>query len=319
MAETQPNSFEIREKMKTFVFRLQDEICEAVEQVESETFIEDEWERDGGGGGVSRVIQDGDVLHKAGVNVSVVSGELSEEAAREMGGGTHIDDLSFWAAGLSLVFHPVNPMAPTVHANYRYFERGDGNIDGGWWFGGGSDLTPAYLFEEDARHFHSTLKSTCDEHDPEYYPEFKEWCDEYFYIPHREEHRGVGGIFFDNLHDGERDELFDFVRDCGDALIPSYMPILERRKDMDYSDSHKRWQRLRRGRYVEFNLVYDRGTKFGLRTGGRTESILMSLPLEARWEYDPDIQTPAQNDIMDVLVEPRDWVCDRESGVGSEE
>lgn len=299
----------MREEMTHLVRSRQDEICGALAELDGTEFRSDEWEREGGGGGTSRIIQDGNVFEKAGVNVSVVEGELSEEAAREMGGGTHIEDLSFFAAGLSMVLHPYNPMAPTFHANYRYFERGEEGEPGGWWFGGGSDLTPAYLFEEDARHFHKTLKETCDDHDPGYYPEFKEWCDEYFYIDHRGEHRGVGGIFFDNLNDGPQEELYAFVEDCADSILPSYMPIVERRHGMAYEDHQRRWQRLRRGRYVEFNLVYDRGTKFGLRTGGRTESILMSLPLHARWEYDhrADPDSPEAR-MLEVLEEPRDWV-----------
>lgn len=298
----------MREKMEELVHVRQDEICEAFSEVDGHDFRTDEWEREGGGGGRSRVLQDGNVFEKAGVNVSVVEGELSEQAASQMGGGREIEDLSFWAAGISLVMHPHNPMAPTFHANYRYFERGHGEEPGSWWFGGGADLTPSYLFEEDARHFHETLKEACDAHDPAFYPEFKEWCDSYFYIDHREEHRGVGGIFFDDLNDRPADELFDFICDASDAIIPSYRPILERRKEMDFDADQKQWQQIRRGRYVEFNLVYDRGTKFGLRTKGRTESILMSLPLTARWEYDhhPSVDSP-EAELLAVLREPREW------------
>lgn len=299
----------MRDRMKDLTYSTQDEICRALEAVEDTTFREDTWEREGGGGGRTRVIQDGAVFEKAGVGVSVVYGKLSPEAAAEMGGGHEIEDLSFFACGISLVFHPHNPMAPTVHANYRYFERGDGTQPGSWWFGGGSDLTPAYLFEEDARHFHQTHKEICDRHDPDYYPEFKQWCDDYFYIDHRDEARGVGGIFFDDLNDGDKDELFEFVEDCAGAFLPAYMPILERRKEMDYDERHRRWQRIRRGRYVEFNLVYDRGTKFGLRSGGRIESILMSMPLQARWEYEhhPEPGSP-EAQMLEVLKQPRKWV-----------
>ena len=298
----------MRDKMETLVREKQEEICEELSAIDGESFRTDIWERSGGGGGVSRVIQEGGVFEKAGVNVSVVEGELSEEAARQMGGGTDIEDLSFWAAGISMVLHPSNPMAPTFHANYRFFERGSADEEGGWWFGGGADLTPNYLFEEDARHFHETLRETCDRHDPEFYPEFKQWCDDYFYVEHRGEHRGLGGIFFDNLNDRSPDELFDFVSDCSDAILPSYVPILKRRDPMEYGERERRWQQLRRGRYVEFNLVYDRGTKFGLRTGGRTESILMSLPLTARWEYDhrPEKDSP-EGELLEVLEEPRSW------------
>jgi coproporphyrinogen III oxidase len=299
----------MRDKMESLVFDAQDTICEAFSEVDGEEFQTDEWQREEGGGGRSRVLQDGNVFEKAGVNVSVVEGELSEKAAREMGGGTHVDDMSFWAAGVSLIMHPHNPMAPTFHANYRYFERGDGSEPGSWWFGGGADLTPAYLFEEDARHFHETLKEVCDRHDAEFYTEFKEWCDEYFYIDHRNEHRGVGGIFFDNLNDRPADELFAFVSDAADAIVPSYRPIVERRADADFEEHHRRWQQMRRGRYVEFNLVYDRGTKFGLRSDGRTESILVSMPLTARWEYDHEpAEGTREAEMLEVLREPREWV-----------
>ena len=275
----------MREEMVDFVHQIQDRICDEVATFDGGTFEEDEWERPGGGGGRSRVLQGGEVFEKAGVGVSVVMGELSEEAARQMGGGQTIEDLSFFATGVSLVFHPHNPMAPTVHANYRYFERGSGEEPGSWWFGGGADLTPSYLFEEDARHFHSTLKRACDSHDVSYYPKFKQWCDTYFHIVHRKEARGIGGIFFDNVTEGGKAACFDLVRSCAEAFLPAYMPILERRYEMPFETKHKEWQQIRRGRYVEFNLVWDRGTKFGLRTDGRIESILMSLPLTARWEY----------------------------------
>ncbi len=306
--------FDIRTKMTDLVFGIQDDITTALAELDGKDFREDQWERPGGGGGRSRVLQEGNVFEKAGVGVSIVEGELSEEAARQMGGGTHIEDLTFWAAGVSLVIHPHNPMAPTVHANYRYFERGDGSAPGSWWFGGGSDLTPAYLFEEDAEHFHRVHKQACDKHDPAYYPRFKQWCDEYFYIEHREEGRGIGGIFFDNLHEPTTDEdtapetLFGFVSECAHAFLPAYLPIVERRKDMAFDERQRQWQQMRRGRYVEFNLVYDRGTKFGLRTKGRIESILMSLPLTARWEYDFQPQPGTEEArLVEVLQEPRDW------------
>ena len=205
------------------------------------------------------MIQGGNVFEKAGVNVSVVYGTLSEEAARSMGGGQELgtEDLDFFATGVSLVIHPHNPMAPTAHANFRYFERGDGSKPGSWWFGGGADLTPSYLFEEDCRHFHQTLKDACDKHDPAYYPEYKAWCDRYFHIKHRGETRGVGGIFFDNLKDKPADEILAFSTECASAFVPSYLPLVEKRIDMDFTSEQKDWQQLRRGRYVEFNLVYD--------------------------------------------------------------
>jgi coproporphyrinogen III oxidase len=300
----------MRERMAAFVHRVQDQITEAIEAIDGSKAREDIWQRPEGGGGRSRVLQDGEVFEKAGVNVSVVMGELSPQAAARMGGGTEIEDLSFFATGVSLVFHPHNPMAPTVHANYRYFERGDGSAPGAWWFGGGADLTPSYLFEEDAVHFHQTLADACGEHGPEYYPRFKKWCDEYFYIPHREEARGVGGIFFDDVRiDEDQEKTFAFVRSCAAAFLPSYLPVLERRKDLPFEEHHKQWQQLRRGRYVEFNLVHDRGTQFGLRSQGRIESILMSLPLTARWQYEhsPAPGSP-EDELWQVLKSPRSWI-----------
>ena len=299
----------IREQMTAYVYALQDRITEAISQRDGASFREERWERPGGGGGRSRVLQDGSVFEKAGVGVSVVHGTLSPEAAAQMGGGQAIQDLSFKAVGLSLVCHPHNPMAPTVHCNYRFFERGDGSEPGSWWFGGGADLTPSYLFEEDAVHFHATYKQACDAHDPSFYPTYKAWCDEYFYLPHRKEARGLGGIFFDNLNDRPAAACLAFAQACGDALLPSYMPIIERRAVMPYDASQRAWQQLRRGRYVEFNLVWDRGTKFGLRTDGRTESILMSLPLTARWEYAHEpLKGSEEARLVEVLKRPRQWL-----------
>jgi coproporphyrinogen III oxidase len=304
----------MRQTMEAMLRETQSSICAALEKLDGGAqFSDDSWERPEGGGGTSRVLQDGSVFEKAGVGVSVVHGTLSPEAAQSMGGGQHLvgeDRFKFFATGISLVLHPHNPMAPTVHANYRYFERGDGSADGAWWFGGGADLTPSYLFEEDAAHFHRVLKGACDRHDADYYPRFKAWCDKYFSIPHRGETRGVGGLFFDNLHDRPKAEIFAFVKDCAQAFLPSYMPVIERRLGMPYTEAHKRWQAMRRGRYVEFNLVYDRGTIFGLRTAGRIESILMSLPLAARWEYNhqPEAGSP-EAALVEVLRQPRaSWV-----------
>lgn len=309
---TGPAPKDMRARMEAMVKDAQDRICAAIEATDGEgRFHEDTWEREGGGGGRSRVMQDSAVFEKAGVGVSVVHGTLSEEAARTIGGGRSLkgDDLSFFATGVSLVIHPKNPMAPTAHANYRYFERGDGQQDGSWWFGGGADLTPAYLFDEDAVHFHRVHKEACDKHDPAFYPRFKKQCDEYFFIKHRGERRGVGGIFFDDMHDRDPDALFAFSKECAGALVSSYVPLVEKRKDMPFTEEHKTWQQLRRGRYVEFNLVYDRGTTFGLRTGGRIESILMSLPLTARWEYDHHPAPGSEEErLLEVLKTPRDWL-----------
>jgi len=221
-----------------------------------------------------------------------------------------IDSLEFFAAGLSIVLHPVNPMAPTVHLNYRYFETMDKEGKGkAWWFGGGTDLTPSYLFDEDAIHFHKTIKDTCDRHNKDYYPRFKAWCDKYFYIPHRQESRGIGGIFFDDLDAEENDQesLFSFVQQSLQAFLPSYLPIIYRRKDMPYGPQEREWQQIRRGRYVEFNLVHDRGTSFGLATpGARVESILMSLPLTARWMYMHEPEEGSREEkLLNVLKKTR--------------
>lgn len=317
----------MRRRMSAYVKSLQSEIVEGLSSLDpSASFRWDHWERSSGGSGTSCILQDGSVFEKAGVNVSIVHGTLPPAAVRQMRDRLDEDrfgwwdgkqDLPFFACGISLVIHPLNPMAPTVHLNYRYFEVEDPSENGRpnapkvWWFGGGTDLTPSYLFEEDARHFHLGLKNQCDKHNKRYYPEFKAWCDRYFLIPHRGERRGIGGIFFDDLS-GEPNDLFNFIRDLGDSFLPTYLPIIERRQWMRYSDHQKRWQQLRRGRYVEFNLVYDRGTKFGLATpGARIESILMSLPLTSRWEYMSELGSESDSDenrLLQVLKNPREWV-----------
>ncbi|CBQ71044.1 probable HEM13-coproporphyrinogen III oxidase [Sporisorium reilianum SRZ2] len=349
----------MRKRMETYIKLLQYNIVSALSQEEPKArFLIDSWLRKEGGEGISCVLQDGSTFEKAGVNISVVHGMLPPAAVRQMsadhaglmdktgykleGKDADVKGLPFYAAGLSLVVHPKNPFAPTVHFNYRYFElthpekladgtpnprhpsnRKDGEHDHepiAWWFGGGTDLTPIYLFDEDATHFHRTLKAAADAHDASFYPTWKQWCDKYFWIPHRAEARGVGGIFFDDLtlpqwaasskayiplSDGSKptpahplvasisssrqhtkDTLFATVRSLGDAFLPAYLPLVQKRKATPFTEAHERWQQIRRGRYVEFNLVYDRGTKFGLQTpGARIESILMSLPLKARWEY----------------------------------
>ncbi len=297
--------------MSDMVHRIQDEICDALKVIDGVDFRQDEWSREEGGGGRSRVFSGGRVFEKAGVNVSVVYGTLSPQAAKSMGGGHELKgtDLDFFATGISLVLHPKNPMAPTVHANYRYFERGEGQKPGSWWFGGGADLTPSYLFEEDAIHFHQVHKNVCQRHEVADYDKFKKWCDDYFFIKHREERRGLGGIFFDDINGASREECFDFVTDCAESFLESYLPILNRRKDLEYSEKQKQWQQIRRGRYVEFNLVYDRGTTFGLTTNGRIESILMSLPLTSRWEYCHEVEVGSEEErLVKLLRKPADWL-----------
>ena len=309
----------MRLRMEALIKSQQTSIVKELEKLEaSHKFRVDQWTRPNGGGGISCVLQDGAVFEKAGVNTSVVYGTLPRPAIQKMRANhkaldPDVESLEFFAAGLSCVLHPVNPNAPTVHFNYRYFETMDetGQCNA-WWFGGGTDLTPNYLFDEDAIHFHRTMKDTCDKHDKTYFPRFKSWCDRYFFIPHRGESRGVGGIFFDDLDEQEKDQeqLFSFVSDCLLAFLPSYLPLLKRRKDIPYSAKEKEWQQLRRGRYVEFNLVHDRGTSFGLNTpGARVESILMSLPLTSKWLYMHETAKGSREErLLSVLKEPRDWV-----------
>lgn len=291
------------ERAGEFFKELQAKICAALEGTDGRaTFSSDMWTREGGGGGHSRVIVEGAVIEKGGVNWSLVEGELPESFASEIPG----EGREFRATGVSLVIHPRSPMIPTTHANFRYLEKGDKR-----WFGGGADLTPYYFYREDAVHFHRTLKEACDRHAPiGDYPRFKKWCDEYFFLPHRGETRGVGGIFFDYLEGDEAtlEKTFDFVKDAGRAFVPAYVPIVERRRDEQYGDAERHWQLLRRGRYVEFNLIYDRGTVFGLKTRGRTESILMSLPPLVRWEYSHTPEPESREAELISVLKPTEWL-----------
>ncbi|MBD2445555.1 oxygen-dependent coproporphyrinogen oxidase [Nostoc sp. FACHB-152] len=316
-----------RQRVQQFMQNIQDEICTGLEQLDGEAkFHQDHWERAEGGEGRTRVIREGRVFEQGGVNFSAVWGNSLPAAilAQRPEAAGH----EFFATGTSMVLHPRNPYVPTVHLNYRYFEAGPI-----WWFGGGADLTPYYPFAEDAIHFHQTLKNACDTYHPEYYPTFKRWCDEYFYLRHRQEQRGIGGIFFDyqdasgKLYVGSQtdtaaaiysekvgtvsrdwEDIFAFVQYCGQAFLPSYLPIVERRQEIEYSDRQRQFQLYRRGRYVEFNLVYDRGTVFGLQTNGRAESILMSLPPLARWEYcyEPEPGSP-EAELTEIFLQPQDW------------
>ncbi|WP_392533237.1 oxygen-dependent coproporphyrinogen oxidase [Nostoc sp. C117] len=316
-------------RVSQFMKQLQDEITQALTKLDGVgKFLEDSWERPEGGGGRSRVLRDGAIFEQGGVNFSEVWGShlppsILTQRPEAAGHG-------FYATGTSMVLHPKNPYVPTVHLNYRYFEAGPV-----WWFGGGLDLTPYYPFAEDATHLHKTLKQACDQHHPEYYSVFKRWCDEYFYLKHRDETRGVGGLFFD-YQDGQGalyrgpnpngdaaihsnkvgepaprnwEDLFAFVQDCGRAFLPGYVPIVERRHGIEYGDRQRNFQLYRRGRYVEFNLVYDRGTIFGLQTNGRTESILMSLPPLVRWEYgyQPEPNSP-EAELYETFLKPQDWI-----------
>ncbi|KAI9130611.1 oxygen-dependent coproporphyrinogen oxidase [Acaryochloris sp. CCMEE 5410] len=323
-----PPPSDSKEQVGKFLRGLQDSICDKLQALDGKsTFQEDSWDRPEGGGGRSRVLREGGLLEQGGVNYSEVWGDhLPPSILKQR---PEAAGHRFYATGTSMVLHPRSPYVPTVHLNYRYFEAGPV-----WWFGGGIDLTPYYPFKEDVVHFHQTMKAACDRHHPEYYSTFKPWCDEYFYLKHRQEMRGVGGIFFDyqdgigalyrgphaegiaarhsdqlgTLPQRSWDEIFAFAQDCGNAFLPAYVPIIERRRDTEYGDRERNFQLYRRGRYVEFNLVYDRGTIFGLQTNGRTESILMSLPPLVRWEYaySPEPDTP-EAELYETFLKPQEW------------
>lgn len=304
--------------MEALIRQKQQEITAGIAALDTVLFKTDAWDRAGGGGGQTMVLLNGTVFEKGGVNISIVHGLLPPQAVARMRAdhknlkGLADGSVDFFACGLLLVIHPHNPHAPTVHANYRYFETVDPETKEvqAWWFGGGADLTPSYLYEEDAVHFHLTIKNALDKHDDALYPRYKKWCDEYFYIKHRQESRGIGGIFFDDFDDRPADEILQTVESCFDAFLPSYVPIIERRKDAPFTEHQKKWQQLRRGRYVEFNLVWDRGTQFGLQTpGSRIESIMISLPATASWEYDHHPEEGSDEDkMLSVLKTPREWV-----------
>ena len=310
------NKEDITARMELLIMEIQAEVCKALEEVDGQSkFLVEKWSRvKGGGGGITCVMQDSNVFEKAGVNVSVVHGSLPEAAAQQMR-VRHKElsgrELKFFAAGISSVIHPRNPNVPTAHFNYRYFEVDDPKTGKThWWFGGGTDLTPYVLLKEDVVYFHTQLKKACDQHDPSYYAKFKKWCDEYFFITHRGEARGVGGIFFDDLDSPNKEEVFKFVTSCAKSVVPSYVPLVWKHKNDGYSQADRKWQLLRRGRYVEFNLIYDRGTKFGLLTPeARIESILMSLPLHASWEYcHKPASSSKESKLLEVLVKPVDWI-----------
>lgn len=300
----------MKDQFYQYILDLQDRITSRLEELDGEAkFQEDLWDRPEGGGGRTRVIENGNIFEKGGVNISAVHGKLPEALQKNFG----VSDADFFACGLSLVIHPKSPMVPTVHANWRYFEMydADGNIVTQW-FGGGQDLTPYYLFEEDAVHFHTVCKEACDKHHPEFYPKFKETCDNYFWNAHRNEARGVGGLFFDYLKETEEfsmQDRYNFVTEIGDSFLNSYVPIVERRKDLSFTKEQKDWQEVRRGRYVEFNLVHDRGTLFGLKTNGRIESILMSLPPTVQWKYNHHpVEGSEEQKLIQVLAQPKAWV-----------
>ncbi len=293
-----------------YITQLQNQITAAIETADGKAiFKEDIWKREEGGGGKTRILENGAIFEKAGVNISAVEGKLPE-AMQTM---FDVGEVDFFACGLSLVLHPTNPMIPTVHANWRYFEMYDksGNIMEQW-FGGGQDLTPYYFFEKDAIHFHQSCKNACDKHNPDFYKQFKAQCDRYFWNAHRNESRGIGGLFFDYCKatpDFSLQNWFDFVVEVGNSFLEAYLPIVAERKSLPYTVAQKTWQEIRRGRYVEFNLVHDKGTLFGLKTNGRIESILMSLPPRVRWVYDFQPKPNSEEAILiEILSKPKDWL-----------
>lgn len=294
--------------VKTFLLDLQNRICAGLQALDGQaTFATDSWTRAEGGGGTSRVLTQGAVFEQAGVNFSHVTG-----AAMPVSATAHRSELAgrtFEAMGVSLVIHPNNPYIPTTHANVRFFIAQKEGADPVWWFGGGFDLTPYYPFEEDVREWHQSAKDICAPFGDQVYPKYKKWCDEYFFLPHRNETRGVGGLFFDDLNQDGFDQSFSFMQAVGNGFLTAYAPIVERRKAIEFGERERQFQLYRRGRYVEFNLVYDRGTLFGLQTGGRTESILMSMPPLVRWQYayTPETGSP-EADLYDNYLKPRDWV-----------
>jgi len=295
-------------QVRDYLINLQDIVCEAFEKLDDDSrFSEDEWTREEGGGGRSRVLEGGAVFEKAGINFSHVHGSKlppSATASRPELAGRR-----FQAMGMSLVIHPRNPYVPTSHANVRFFIAEKAGAEPVWWFGGGFDLTPYYGFREDAVHWHRISHETCSAFGDDVYPRYKQWCDDYFYLRHRGEPRGIGGLFFDDLNEGGFEYCFGFMQSVGNHYLPAYLPIVERRKDSAYGERAREFQLYRRGRYVEFNLVYDRGTLFGLQSGGRTEAILMSLPPLVTWRYDwhPDPGTP-EAELYEVFLKPRDWL-----------
>ena len=308
----------LAERSRLYFEELQRTICSALESLEPEKrFSDDRWEKadarhsdKSGGGGLSKVLEGGEIFEKAGVLTSTTYGGLPEALALKM----NVPPTNYSASGISLIIHPLNPMVPTVHANFRYFEQarlnsesGGGQAHGDSWFGGGVDLTPYYLYEEDVRHFHSTIKSACDKHNADYYPRFKKWCDEYFFVKHREEARGVGGAFFDYLR-GDAEHYFELVQSVGNSFLDAYLPIVRKRMNELWGEKERIWQAIRRGRYVEFNLVYDRGTTFGLETKGRIESILVSLPPKVEWHYNFNPEPNSREaKLVEVLKHPKDW------------
>ena len=305
--------------VKNICLTVQDSIVSSLNNFEKEcSFIKDSWTRSANnGGGISAVIENGHVFEKAGVNISAIRGTITTEKELSMFAQLFkqqnlkvdkIADSNYFATGISLVIHPINPYVPTVHMNYRYFEINTPDNTSLWWFGGGTDLTPYSIDIVAFKHFHTTLKTTCDQFDSNFYPLFKKKCDAYFYLPHRNEHRGIGGIFFDYLNKEPKDYYVNFLQTCADSFIPSYVPLIEKSYNQPFSEDDKQWQAYRRGRYVEFNLLHDRGTLFGLKTNGRIESIFMSLPRHVSWLYDETKLLDKHKEFMALIKSPKAWI-----------
>ena len=297
------------EQVKSYLLELQKTLCSEVERIDgAESFAVDEWQKENGAGyGKTNVLSDGKVFERAGVNFSYVEGSKMPRSATAL--RPELEGRNYRALGVSLVLHPKNPYAPTSHANVRFFIAEKSGEEPIWWFGGGFDLTPYYGFDEDVIHWHSEAKNACAPYGESVYPKYKKWCDEYFYMKHREEPRGVGGLFFDDLNEGGFEQNFAFMQSVGDAFSRAYFPIVERRKDVSFGERERNFQLHRRGRYVEFNLIYDRGTLFGLQSGGRTESILMSMPPEVRWSYQFEVQEGSEEaKLANYYLKPKEWV-----------
>lgn len=298
----------MQQQVSDYLQTLQDSICDGLSKLDGNAFQEDAWQhKNGSGGGRTRVLAGGSVIEKGGVNFSHVSGDKLPPAATNK--RPELAGKKFQAMGVSLVIHPLNPFAPTSHMNVRFFIAGAETEEPIWWFGGGFDMTPYYGFDDDAIHWHQTAYNACAPFGDDLYPKYKKWCDDYFHLPHRDEQRGVGGLFFDDLNESGFDQSFAFMRSVGDHFLDAYLPILNRRKDTTYTKANRDWQLIRRGRYVEFNLVHDRGTLFGLQSGGRTESILMSMPPMVSWQYqaNPEPSSEEAALLSDYLV-PKDWL-----------
>nr|WP_279387275.1 oxygen-dependent coproporphyrinogen oxidase [Aestuariirhabdus litorea] len=295
------------QQVKQYLMGLQDRICNQLQALEPDaTFVEESWQREAGGGGRTRVIAGGSLFEKGGVNFSHVFGDRLPPSATAL--RPDLAGSGFQAMGVSLVMHPDNPFVPTSHANVRFFIAEKPGMEPLWWFGGGFDLTPYYPFEEDCVHWHRTARAACEPFGSEIYPRFKQQCDDYFYLRHRDEHRGVGGLFFDDYNERGFDHSFALMQAVGDAYLPAYLPIVERRRGLAFDDQQKAFQCYRRGRYVEFNLVFDRGTLFGLQSGGRTESILMSMPPQVRWDYNWAPEPGSRESEIADFIQPRDWL-----------